>query len=444
MRRSRCTKLTLALLFFVAHTVSSQEPAADRVQAGKIPIADIQIAQLKSEIVGMATGPERDYLTGVIAAREGRDEEAVSLFTRALPSLRRSNLDQAALALRLLADVYDREGLYGRSNPLYAELEQSGLANKLPETYRQGAHDDAELARILADSPAQTLTRQGAVRLATSRKNPIGVITTKLTINGVESEWILDTGANQSVISRSLASQLHLPTLPGVAHTSGGITGIENELHVALLPSLPLGGATAHNVVLLVLDDASLAISDGNGHSYHIAGIIGFPVLRALGRITFHRDGIFDAIAGGDASDGSPLELRLLNPVVEATVENQPLPFTLDTGAEGTTLSPRFYGRFKTEEPTWKKGETKSSNAGGITTSQSYLVPSVVLGVGGRAITLHMLPVLPSLQHADIDALFGNVGEDLLQSVQSFTIDFVNMRFVMGASLSAQDAVSKH
>jgi hypothetical protein len=147
----------------------------------------------------------------------------------------------------------------------------------------------------------------------------------------------------------------------------------------------------------LVLDDASLTISDGNGHSYHIAGIIGFPVLRALGRITFHHDGTFDA-TGGRASDGSPLQLRLLNPVIAATVENQALPFTLDTGAEGTTLSVRFYDRFKAEEPTWQKVKTKSSNAGGIKTSQSYLVPSLVLGVGGRTITLHKLPILPSLQ----------------------------------------------
>jgi hypothetical protein len=133
------------------------------------------------------------------------------------------------------------------------------------------------------------------VHLVTSRNNPLGLITTELTVNGVRSEWILDTGANESVISRSLASQLHLPTLPGVAHTSGGVTGIENELHVALLPKLPLGGVTTHNVVLMVLDDANLTIPNGNGGSYRIAGIIGFPVLRALGRITFHHDGTLDA-----------------------------------------------------------------------------------------------------------------------------------------------------
>jgi len=444
MTRSGYTKLLLAFLWIFA-LVSTQEMTVARAQIANVAIGDVPIAQLNSEITKTTPGPLHDYFAGVLAAREGRDEDAIQLFTQALPSLRRTDPDQAAVALRLLADVYDREGLYARSRPLYDELENSGLLNRLIETDRQGARDDAELSRVLAGSPAQTITRNGPVHLGTSRKNPLGVITTELTVNGVQSEWILDTGANESVISRSLASQLHLPILPGVAHTSGGVTGIENELHVALMPSLPLGGVTAHNVVLLVLDDASLTIPNGNGRSYRIAGIIGFPVLRALGRITFHHDGTLDAtVDGGSASAGSPLELRLLNPVTAAMVEGELLPFTLDTGASGTNLSVRFFDRFRAEEPTWKKVETKNFNAGGETTSQNYLVPSVALEVGGRTVTLHKLAVTPAAQHADIDTLFGNVGEDLFQSVQSFTFDFPNMRFVMGTPLSTPNPAGKH
>jgi hypothetical protein len=445
MSRSGCTKLLLAFLCIAARGVCSQEMTAARAQVANVAIGDVPIAQLKSEITKTTPGPLRNYFGGVLAAREGRDEEAIQLFTQAWPSLRRTDPDQAALALRLLADVYDREGLYARSRPLYDELENSHLLNRLTETDRQGVRDDAELSRVLADSPVQTIARNGPVHLITSRKNPLGVITTELTVNGVHSEWILDTGANESVISRSLASQMHLPILPGVAHTSGGVTGIENELHVALMPSLSLGGFTAHNVVLLVLDDANLTISNGNGSSYRIAGVIGFPVLRALGRITFHHDGTLDAtVDGGSASAGSPLELHMLTPVTEAAVEGELLPFTLDTGASGTNLSVRFFDRFQAEEPTWKKAQTKNFNAGGETMSQSYLVPSVTLEVGGRTVTLHKLAVTPAAQHADIDTLFGNVGEDLFQSAQSFTFDFPNMRFVMGPPLSAPNATGKH
>jgi Aspartyl protease len=127
---------------------------------------------------------------------------------------------------------------------------------------------------------------------------------------------------------------------------------------------------------------------------------------------------------GGSASAGSALELRLLNPVAVATIEGELLPFTLDTGASGTNLSVRFFDRFQAEQPTWKKVDTKNFNAGGETTSQGYLVPSVAFGLGGHTVTLHKLSVASAAQNANIDRLFGNVGEDLFQYVQSFTFDF--------------------
>ena len=220
------------------------------------------------------------------------------------------------------------------------------------------------------------------------------------------------------------------------AHTSTGITGTENTLRVALLPSLPLGGATAHNVVLLVLDDNSLTFPVRKGHSYQIERIIGFPVLRALGRLSFHHAGTLEASTVGEAaSDGTPLELRLLNPIIEATSQGQALPFTVDTGASGTTLSVRYFERFQKDKAVWKTAQTKSFGAGGATVSRSYLVRTLPPDIGDRAVYLHNVPVLPVVQHSDIDALFGNLGENLFHSVESFTLDFKEMRFSLGEPL---------
>lgn len=429
--------LCAGILCSVALTASPQGGVAPKAPADNTASSEIRIATLRTDIARMKPGPERDYFAARLAAREGRDEDAIHLFTSALPSLSHSRPDKAAMTLRLLADVYDREGRYGKSDPLYSDLEQSGLVNQLPVILRQGVHEDAELAHILANSPSQMLVWNGPVRVNTTRDNPLGLITTKLTVDGVSADWVIDTGANQTVISRSLATQLHLTMLPGVAHTSGGVTGTESPLQVALLPDLAVGGAIAHNVPLLVLEDADLTIPDGNGHQYRIAGIIGFPILRALRCVTFHHDGSLDAAAnGGSATEGSPMELRMLNPVVEASIEGESFPFTLDTGAAGTVLSTRFYQRFRTEERLWKVAETKNFGAGGETTSRSFIIPTMKLAIGGRSVTLHKVSMLPTVQHADIDVFFGNIGEDLLQSMQSFTLDFVHMRFVLGAPLS--------
>jgi predicted aspartyl protease len=137
----------------------------------------------------------------------------------------------------------------------------------------QGTKDDAGVVHLLRDAPPQTITWQGPTRLRT-RCDSIGSIVTELTLNGVRKDWLLDTGANLSVVSRSLAQQLGLKPIPGFGRTMSGLTGIENPLQVAVLPVLQIGGATLHNVVLLILDGANLNIKLPN-ESYQINSIIG-------------------------------------------------------------------------------------------------------------------------------------------------------------------------
>jgi predicted aspartyl protease len=436
MRLSRVCCATFFLLYAIP---TWPQRSVDQTQEFSVASADLPDETLEKVLARLPSGPEHDFFAGILATRAGHDEEAVHLFTSAAPGLRHTQPDESAMALRLLADTYDRMGRYADSAPVYDELEHSGLVKTLPYIYRTGVKDDAELARVLSKSPAQTLTWTGPVHLATSRKNPLGVITTDLSIHGVRSAWILDTGANQSVISRTLADQLHLAMLPGIAHTASGVTGIENPLRVALLPEMSLGNATAHNVPLLVLDDANLTISVGKDQTYRIAGVIGLPVLRALGCVTFHHEGTLDAREACDSTArGSHLEFHMLTPVVLPVVEGQTLPFTLDTGASGTSLSVRFYKRFASEQPSWIASKTINGGAGGNIVTSTFSIPSVTFALGGQNVTVHKLSVSPEEQHADIDALFGNMGEDVLQSVSSFTLDFPRMWIIMGTNLPDQ------
>jgi predicted aspartyl protease len=75
----------------------------------------------------------------------------------------------------------------------------------------------------------------------------------ELEVNGVKERWLLDTGANFSVASKSFAEKLGLKPLPGTAQTMSGLTGIENPMKIAILQELRMGGATIQNVVLLIL-----------------------------------------------------------------------------------------------------------------------------------------------------------------------------------------------
>src|SRR4051794_14034937 len=174
-------------------------------------LRDYQLRALETRIQGMPDGPERDYFRGMLAARSGRFGDAIAQISRALPHLRKSAPKRAAMALEAIATAYRANNQYGDAARAYAELSDH-FGNQLDHF----PADDAALAGILKGTPPQTISWQGPVTLKTS-KNPIGSRVAELVVNGVRGLWILDTGANQSVVSRTFAERLGVTPLPGVA-----------------------------------------------------------------------------------------------------------------------------------------------------------------------------------------------------------------------------------
>ncbi len=391
------------------------------------------MSALEAKLQTMQPGPERDFFAGVLANRSGRIDDSILLLSRALPTIRESQPKRAALALETLADDYTKCFRYADAARTYDDL----LAHFAGQLDRGGTKDDSDLAHLLQGVPAQTITLQGPVRLKTER-NPIGSQATELTVNGVRGPWLLDTGANQSVVSRSFARQLGLKPLPGFAQTGSGITGIANPLQVAVLPTLQMGGATVKNVVVLMLEDANLKVGSGK-HTYQINAILGYPVFQALGTITFLHSGEFEA---GDATQrpatGTRVYMRRLTPVIECGVEDNELPFTFDTGASETDLSIRYYEQFRGKAGSWKKRESQSSGAGGTVKRKVYVQPKLVLTVGDKTATLKNVSIFSARMDSGIDELYGNLGQDLVAGFESFTLDFSRMTFSLGPPLAAR------
>ncbi len=404
-------------------------------------LKEFRLDELGARLPTMEPGPERDYFAGVLANRGGHIPESIQLLNRVLPSIRTSHPDRAAVALQALADDYIKSFQYGDAVQVYDDLLTHFSSHMKPQELKS-TKDDAGLARILREAPAQTITWDGAVRLKTER-NPLNSMNVDLTVNGVQGPWLLDTGANLSVVSKSFAERLGLKFLPGVAEAQGGLTGIENPLRVALLPTLQMGGASLHNVVVMVLDDANLNISLGK-HAYQINGIIGYPVFQALGTITFLHDSEFEA---GDearaAGTGARMYMNHLTPIVECKVEGRDLPFSFDTGADSTDLLVRYYQRFHSGSNAWEKSKIKIPGAGGVVKRKIYIQPQVKLGIGDKTVTLERVPIHTSGTGTDIADLYGNLGQDVVAAFEGFTLDFSTMTFSLGKLLASDKANPK-
>ncbi|HEV3419792.1 MAG TPA: pepsin/retropepsin-like aspartic protease family protein [Candidatus Acidoferrum sp.] len=427
--------LLLALLF-IPFSVSGAQGNRDATENGPdLELKEFRLDELEARLRTMEPGPERDYFAGVLANRTGHIEESIQLLNGVLPVVRGSRRDRAEIALEALADGYTKKFRYADAARAYDDL-LAHFPDQLKGEKLQHTEDDAKLAQILRDAPAQTLSWNGATNLKTVR-NPLNSWNVELTVNGVRGPWLLDTGANFSVVTKSFAERLGLKLLEGASQTQAGITGIENPLRVALLPTLEMGGATLHNVVVLVLEDANLKISLGK-ESYQINGIIGYPVFQALGTVTFLHDGEFEAGHPIQATGkGARMFMKELTPIIQCEVEGKDLPFSLDTGASDTDLFVRYLERFQNESKTWKKGRAMSAGAGGVVKLKIYIQPELKLGIGDKVVVLKKVTVHRSSTGTDIAELYGNLGQDVVANFESFTLDFLGMTFRLGEPLPA-------
>jgi len=241
-------------------------------------VRDFALPKLEASLKTMPAGPERDYFTGVLANRAGRIEESIRLLESVLPEMRKTNPARAAVALEALANDYLKTFRYADAAQAYDDL-LANFSGQLGKAKLQETQDDAGVAHVLSGAPVEMIRIHGQTRLKTER-NPIGSLVTELEVNGVKERWLLDTGANSSVVSKSFAEKLGLKPLPGTAQTMSGLTGIENQMKIAILQELRMGGATIQNVVLLIIDDANLKIDLGK-EAYQINGIVGYPALIA-------------------------------------------------------------------------------------------------------------------------------------------------------------------
>jgi predicted aspartyl protease len=406
---------------------AASPPSVDTVNAAAAAMADTavqnyELRDLEAQIVKLPESPERDYFRGMLAARSGWFVEAIAQLTRALPRLRESSPKRTAIALEALATAYRAENQYGDAARAYAELSEryAGQLDRFPE-------DDAALARILRGSPPQTIAWQGDVRLKTS-PNPLGSPVAELAANGVRGSWILDTGANQSLVTRTFAQRLGVTPLPGEASVGSGLTGLKSALRVALLPTLQIGGATLSNVVLLVLDDENLRIGSGPD-AYQMDAILGYPVMKALGTVVFTRDTFLAGDAAGANNPGVRMYMRGLTPAIESEVGGRPLLFTLDTGASSTDLSVRYYELFRAQAGSWKTQTVESAGGGGSITHDVYIQPQLVLKTGTTTVTLRDVSIRSVPANAGIDILFGNLGQDFFRSFERVSLNFETMTF---------------
>ena len=358
------------------------------------------------------------FYRALVESRFGQETAAIGDLQKflAMPS----DPVQKREAYEELASALMRVGRYGDSAHALAQA----LRLKPPgDAVRAATENSQVLYGSFADIPPQTV-EFGKDVLTQASLDPLGTWDVPVQVNGRQGEWIFDTGANLSTLSESEAARIGLEPHETGTYVNGS-TGKKNPLRFAVAHDLLLGNAHLHNVIFLVLSDQALYIGP---LKYQIRGILGLPVLRALGCVRMSAKGELriETKAAGEA--GQPnLFLDGWELIAEVRHGDQRLQMFFDTGSNASFVYPSFRESLTKDEITrLERKQDKIGGAGGTVSPMTEVAPTLGLEILGRSVELKGISLLLAQPTGDKSYRDGVLGMDALHD--GFTLDFRNMQ----------------
>jgi hypothetical protein len=325
-----------------------------------------------------------------------------------------SDPGEAEEAHLVLASLYTRLGRFGNVIKQYQRVLRLS-----PE--RSDIRNVCELFAVFGRYPDQSVGRKQRTTIRWTRRRT--GLTIPVSVNSRPVDWIIDTGANISMISESEARMLGI-SVHKLSAKASDLAGGKTPVGAAVGDKLRIGKCDLRNVPLLVLPDSQPPMDElPRGER----GIIGLPVLLALGTLRWSADGTFEI--GGSSSTGASQTLCFdeLLPIVRVEWEGKPLDFVLDTGnVAGTQLWERFAQEHRDliQEHGVKAKEWLATVAGSGY-REVVRIPGLRLRIGGLEIALR--PGNVFLRPVGGEHHHGLLGMDLLSQAREVTIDFRSM-----------------
>ena len=333
----------------------------------------------------------------------------------------------------ILADAQDR-GRAGddRDERLTSYLRTGKYADArrlIDEMLKTEPRDDLRNVRAVFGSGPNMRVRRASASF-TCEVTDTGVLL-PLTVNGTHANWLIDTGANVSIISDAEAARLGLVLRDSegrAADHAGGSTGVRT----ATAGHVVIGGTRFEHVPFLVTAADQMPWKELPAGKQ---GILGLPLAIALDALRWTRSG--NCHTGAAARRNSPtaglpnLHYDGLHVVSQVAVDGKRLEFLLDTGNQaGTQLWERFGKDFAAVvKEHGRKGSTRVTQIGGATDRDITLLPPMRLDVGGKE--THLREGKLFSKPVGNERFHGLLGMDVLSQAAEVTIDFRSMRLTL-------------
>jgi hypothetical protein len=294
------------------------------------------------------------------------------------------------------------------------------------------AADKAD-ADALALLPALKVISRSPTRTAATDWQGSGIVGIPATVNGMEAQFGLDTGAVMSVVTEAEAKRLRLRFTPGQAYFEGS-SGTHTTGRYAVASHLKIGDMELRDVSFLVLADgldvfATVPLGQ--------QGIIGLPVLMALRTVRWSRspDNRRQLTLGFPSAHPKSRDLRDANlafddcaPLASFEFEGRRFSADLDTGGRTSSMWPLFVRDFPALYRDARHGTEHYDGATGSATIDALYLPELRLKIGGFTVVFRDAPALLSSTVAASNWHYCWLGMDLLNQASEVTLDFPAMR----------------
>lgn len=394
----------------VAVATAASSAAADPVRLR----AAMQIMDIAGMKAAAESSAERKLAEAVELSWTLRDDEAEAAFPAAIGM-------QSDTGLRA-AGLWELMSLRARQGEFTAAVSAGEAASQLQPATADQLQALVFMKGLAGVAPTRAVSDpSGAAQI---KRDLAGLRRADITIGGVSTGAILDTGANFSTINETMAQRMGLHILDAkVSVASSSRDAVPSRLGVA--ERLSIGGVAFANVVFIVLPDADLSFANG---AYAIEAILGMPVFFRMERMAFatvegKETFLFGNRAPAVGEAGRNILYNGQSPLIDLTINVNGVPrrlsLLLDSGAQQTSFS----ARLPAEHPSLLEGATtvtsQRGGAGGVVVSdKTRRIAGLDVTVGGKPVTLKNIDV-----HEDQEEdRHGILGLDALE--QGFVIDW--------------------
>jgi predicted aspartyl protease len=357
------------------------------------------------------------FYRGVIASAFNDVEQAeknLKFFIKSAPES-----EQVSEARALLIYIYQRAGHYRQA---FSEIERA-LAVK-PDN--AGLKNARALFSTLSQYPEQSVVEHRFSRIRYRMKG--GNMFIPVEVNLKSANYVVDTGANFSLISEAEAKRLGLTIHESGGSRMGDSAGARVDVRIAVADQLTVGNIRLRHVSFFVVrDDQQPFIDLPSGER----GVLGLPVLLAFQTLRWKQEGTFEiGFAPGSRKGTKPnLCFEGSNLIFEGEFRQSHINMFLDTGATRTRVLPLFAKEFATFINEFgRKGSDRVTGVSGSLEVDVITLPELALRISGFAAVLAPAQVL--LKDTTSDSRWWHIwgGLDLLNQARVVTVDLKSMR----------------